>query len=60
MPGSWVVAVWAAVSVVLPREVAAVLAWSGWLVMSVLLRVAAMAATGLMVAVPVRVPVWSE
>lgn len=36
---------------VLVREVAVVLVWLGWLVMSVLLWVAAMAATGLMVAV---------
>ena len=48
------------VPAVLPREVAVVLAWLGWLVMSVLLWVAAMAATGLMVAVPVRAVVWSR
>ena len=35
MPGGWLVAVPA----VLPREVAVVLAWLGWLVMSVLPRV---------------------
>ena len=46
-PGSWLVAVPA----VLPREVAVVLAWLGWLVMSVLPRVV-VAVTGLMV------PVW--
>ena len=49
---------WAAVPAVLPREVAVVLVWLGWLVMSALLWVAAMAATGLMVAV--RAAAWSE
>lgn len=56
MPGA-VAVVWAAVPAVLPREVAVVLAWLRWLVMSVLLQVV-VAATGLMAAV--LVAVWSE
>ena len=55
-PGA-VAVVWAAVPAVLPREVAVVLAWLRWLVMSVLLQVV-VAATGLMAAV--LVAVWSE
>ena len=57
MPGSWVAAVWAVVPAVLSREVAAVLARSGWVVMSALLRVV-VAMTGLVVAV--LVAIWSE
>ena len=57
MLGSWVVAVRAAVSVVLLREVAVALARSGWLVMLALLRIV-VAATGLMVAV--WAAAWSE
>ena len=57
MLGSWVAAVWAVVPAVLSREVAAVLARSGWVVMSALLRVV-VAMTGLVVAV--LVAIWSE
>lgn len=48
---------WAVVPAALLREVAAVLAWSGWLVVAALLWIV-VAATGLMASV--LVAAWSE